>query len=172
MKDKLWSCLVLCGFVLAIIGAFGQTKECRNVKVEKAMKHTEIIDSSIKHRNDTIKLLDSVVELRKAKVQHKSKPEVKHDIDSLFAGGTCEDDKETLQITVGQAKQILQLQVQHDGDSAKLAVDNRTLETVQGQTDSLKQEIPKIEPTTDWHTLSLGLVVGGLITAIIIAIAQ
>lgn len=137
------------------------------------MKSTEIIDSSIKHRNDTIKLLDSVVELRKQKVAHKSKPEVKHDLDSLFSGGTCEDDKDTLQITVGQAKQILQLQVQHDGDSAKLAVDNRTFDTVQSQSDSIKAEAQRIEPAgTDWHTLSLGLVVGGLITAIIIAVAQ
>lgn len=130
-------------------------------------KEVAVIQKQITHRNDTVRIIDSAVHVRKLQVQKLSKPEVRTEFDATFA--LDEQDTvikhDTLVVTVEQAKQCLELKAQHDGDSAKLTIDNRTLAIV----DSNAAQIT-LNPVqkTNWSHIGLGALGGALFTLLVV----
>lgn len=129
-------------------------------------KEVAIIQQQIAHRNDTVRIIDSAIYFKKQRVHKISKKQVRDEFDSTFAMDQADTviKHDTMVVTVDQARKCLELQVQHEGDSAKLMLDNRTLGAVDSAADSIKIEQPV---TRTWSDIVKGTVVGAVVGALV-----
>lgn len=152
------------GIVVAMICVllFGEFRP----KKEVIMNQTKTIDSVIIHRNDTVRIIDSAVKLKQLRVHKLSKKQVREEFDSAFAVDSAfvkDTAVDTMVIAVDQAKKCLELQAAHEGDSAKLLLDNRTLATV----DSTVQQLNVVQET-DWKHVGVGALIGALAALLLV----
>lgn len=140
---------------------------CSSFAKEKAP--VEVIKKQLIHRTDTLRIIDSAVAIRKARVHKLSKEQVKQEFEEAFTptdadsvDTAVDSTLDTMTVTVAQAKECLELVAQTQGDSAKLAVDDRTLGVVQQQVDSLN-----VEQKHSWRDIATGVGIGALATLLL-----
>lgn len=126
-------------------------------------KEVTTIQKQIAHRNDTVRIIDSAVALKKLRVHKLSKRQLQDDFDSTFPVTSPDTviKHDTMVVAVEQVEKCLELQAQHEGDSAKLMLDNRTLATV----DSAVQQLNVVQET-NWKHVGVGALIGALATAL------
>ena len=127
-------------------------------------KEVAVIQKQIIHRNDTVRIIDSATAMKKLRVHKLSKKQVREEFDSAFAVDSAfvqNKNVDTMVVAVDQLKKCLELQVQHEGDSAKLMLDKRTLDAVDSTVSALN-----VEQKTDWKEkakdIGLGVGIGAL----------
>ena len=131
-------------------------------------KEVAVIQQQIAHRNDTVRVIDSAAAMRKLRVHKLSKKKVREEFDSAFAVDSAfvyDKKVDTMVVAVDQVKKCLELQAQHEGDSAKLMLDNRTLAVVDSNVNALNVEHKQ---ETNWKHIGVGALIGALATALFV----
>lgn len=128
-------------------------------------KEVAVVQKQIAHRNDTVRIIDSATAMKKLRVHKLSKRQLREEFDSAFAVTSPDTviKHDTMLVAVEQVEKCLELQAQHEGDSAKLMLDNRTLDAV----DSTVQQLNVVQET-NWKHVGVGALIGALATALFI----
>jgi ABC-type lipopolysaccharide export system ATPase subunit len=105
---------------LAVIGALGTTKECSNPVASR-------IDTVIIHRNDTIRVVDSVLDVRIKRIKVAPDTVVIATFDTLFQDTGHTDSVKT---TVYAERRCLEVVDSLAACQSKLAVDDRAFHQI------------------------------------------
>ena len=130
-------------------------------------KEVAIIQQQIVHRNDTVRVIDSATAMKKLRVHKLSKRQLREEFDSTFPVSMPDTviKHDTMLVAVEQIEKCLELQAQHEGDSAKLMLDNRTLAVVDSNVATLNVEQKQ---ETNWTQVGVGALIGSLATLLFI----
>ena len=129
---------------LAVIGAFGTTKECSNPVASR-------IDTVIIHRNDTIRVVDSVLDVKIKRIKSMPDTQVVTAFDTVFKDTGRTD---TVKTTVYAERRCLEVVDSLAACQSKLAIDDVAF----GKIDNVEKPLPGIKQRL--VDFGMGLLVG------------